>query len=76
MVHSKKMRKMIRNRTKEAKKRNKKKRSGSVDEEFLDEYIDSDQFGTNFKAFEKDMLAFTGDTVRRGAKDIEYKEGY
>jgi hypothetical protein len=28
MVHSKKMRKMIRNRTKEAKKRNKKKRSG------------------------------------------------
>lgn len=76
MVHSKKMRKMIRNRTKEAKKRNKKKHSGEVDEEFLDEYIDSDQFGTNFKAFEKDMLAFTGDTVRRGAKDIEYKEGY
>lgn len=62
-VNSKRVRKMIRKNRADEKAKGKKKKSGSCSDEemdqFLDSYNESDEFGTSFKAFEKEMLAFT-----------------
>ena len=60
IVSSKKVRKMVKKKSNfdSKSKKKKKKKKGTVSEEFVDSYIESDDFGTNFKAFEKEMLAF------------------
>lgn len=68
-VNSKQLRKMIREDEKAKKKAKKKKKDDMTREEmdeFLDAYDASDSFGTSFKAFEKEMLAFDSSAMLRG----------
>ena len=71
-INSKKLRKMIREEEKASKKK-KKKKNGEISQEdmdeFLDNYNESDSFGTSFKAFEKEMLAFDSSSMMRGIDD-------
>lgn len=67
LYSSKKLRKMVK-----ATKKKKKKVKEAVDmDEFMDAYNGSDEFGANFAAFEREMLAFDQTTMRRAMEDEE-----
>jgi len=74
-IRNKNLRKMIKKNNKAEKKRKKKHGFDVTDEEmdeFIDAYNDSDEFGTdfgNFKAFEREMLAFDANSMRRAMED-------
>lgn len=66
-VNSKQLRRMIKKNTSSKKKKKKKRDDEDIDMDgFLDAYNSSEEFGTKFKAFEKEMAVFTSDQMNRG----------
>ena len=67
-IDSKKLRKMVTEDKKKDKKKKKKKSEVEVDDEkfnqFLDSYNSSDDWGTNFKAWEQEMKMFDSSSMR------------
>jgi len=74
-IRNKNLRKMIKKNNKAEKKRKKKKYDFDSEDmdEFIDAYNDSDAFGTefgkNFEAFEREMLAFDAAGMRRAMEE-------